>query len=343
MVQAGLYGSGVYIDDWFGARNYHNPNYRGGKAIRWNHFRPRRSIFEILYCAITRRRAQGVSPKQGLSRLPYEIKSLIFQHLVGREVCASRLVCRAWEEASRPFFAQHYLERRLFWITAANLNRLEKTVQKFGPYMKSVYIVPVHFTMDGLIHALRTYLRFRQARDGGPGAGLHGYQDTRSAPPASHRWHPEVKREQAFLHDLRAQLYFGQWYRCIDSRRTKTRIYHDKAQAHRFLRSYAAGVVAQMWLRLWQQDGPRLAAVQRQLPHCALQVRRLDFSAPQMQRNREVLGMAAPEWSVELALFCPDQAWLYDVEYGEHVATIVAEAVAAFPLGFLKSSDHVNH
>jgi hypothetical protein len=53
--------------------------------------------------------------------------------------------------------------------------------------------------------------------------------------------------------------------------------------------------------------------------------------------------MAAPEWSVELALFCPDQAWLYDEEYSEHVATIVAEAVAAFPPWLPQSSDQRNH
>ncbi|KAF1827215.1 uncharacterized protein K489DRAFT_405940 [Dissoconium aciculare CBS 342.82] len=325
-------------------RNFRNADYTDRKAIRWNHVRKRRTYLESMYRMLTWNLAQGKASPASLSRLPYEILSMVFYYLVGREVCACRLVCKEWEETTRPFFAQHYLERRLFWITGANLARLEMAVQKFGPWMKSVVIVPVHFTLDGFIQAFRTYLHYRRAPDAGPRAGLYGHDDSRTASCISPQKHARVARRLEYFSRPGAYFYIGRWNRGIDAGRTETRIYHDRAQAHRFLRSYAAGLLAQPWLRLRRQDGPRLAAVQRQLPHCRLQVRRLDFSAPQLQHNREVLGVTAPEWGVELALFCPDQTWLYDVDYSRHVATIVAEAVAAFPPLAASSSDHrMNH
>ncbi|TKA69861.1 hypothetical protein B0A55_08925 [Friedmanniomyces simplex] len=93
---------------------HHKPEYvltpttPGSPVADWR--TPRHTLVTRLRRALFPNIRQGRASPLGLSKLPYELLHPIFDHLCGREMAATRLVCREWELASRRFFN----ERRVY-------------------------------------------------------------------------------------------------------------------------------------------------------------------------------------------------------------------------------------
>lgn len=132
---------------------------------------------------------QGQPSPSGLSRLPFELLDMIFRTLCGREVHAVRLVCREWERASRPFWAEWHLQRSLFWLTGSDMKRLERLAGKFGPYMGRICVATDRFTLKGAWQLWKNY-----------------------------RWYTSVLNEQATPGEIR-NAHNASRFRCTQTRR----------------------------------------------------------------------------------------------------------------------------
>lgn len=239
---------------------------------------------------------QGKSTPLGLSKLPTELLDMIFRELCGREVHAARMVCREWETASRPYFAELHLRQSLFWLTGSDLRRLEGIATRFGPHMYFISIATDCFKFSGVWRMWRNYRRYAisTAERGSPGFLC---DDKGSGPQ-----------------------YFRQAYR-QDQPLSPWRYLRLRT----FLWCCLCHATSQTALCITGGDQRRLARIMEMVPHGTLQAAALIYEAEQLNANEYKYGRASPAFAMELALLCGQSGVLNDVAYEQHVGSIVME------------------
>jgi len=240
---------------------------------------------------------QGGPSPAGLSKLPYELLCIVFHDLCGKETLAVRAVCTEWELASRPFFAERYLSRSLFWLTPAGLDQLEAFAYRFAPYMHQIFISTDCFTLTGLCRCLRRHLRCVWVQQ---------------APT----W-LKPKRTSSNL------LYFSRRY-LMDYR-----LPGDRARTRHFCVEYARTLISQLWLRWTGDDRVRLCEIVKLLsPQAEVHVAEVGYAPHQLSNNIELYGRAAPRHALKFALFgAKNGVFSASRSYAKHVKNVVRVAV----------------
>ena len=301
---------GIILSDW------RNPK------LSWLQKARRRLLYKI---------PQERPSPPGMSRLPVELLEMIFWELCGREVHAVRLVCTDWEKASRPFFAELHLKRSLFWMTGADLRRLERLASKFGPYMGTVHVATDHFTTSGLRQVWGRYTRHRDhlarlaelSKNNGDKAVAipkpdNPIQETDAV------WVPQL----GYIYSpLRDEGKVGSEYfrHCYQQHQPLSPWRHLRLYA--FLWQYLCNMISQTLLHVTGEDERRLAEIAGMMPNGRLEAVRVSYKCERLNGNRQRYGRGAPAFAFELALLCGNGVALFDREYEEHVRRIVGDVM----------------
>ena len=224
----------------------------------------------------------------GMSKLPFELLDMIFRVLCGKEVHAVRLVCRDWEVASRPFFAERHLKRSLFWLTVADLVRLESLARRFGPYMLEIYIATDHFTISGLqqvwrkYKAHRDYLRNLQeaVADGGGEALL------RTADTNAERAGIETQAVGFVARPLHDKGKLGsEYFRHAYQQHRALSPWDRTLRLWPFIWHFLCNIVTQTLLRITGFDRRKLARIAGTMPNGRLEAARVSYAAERAERQ----------------------------------------------------------
>ena len=239
----------------------------------------------------------------GIEVLPLELANLVLIWLSAQDLRSARLVNRNWEDLTRPFFAAKHLSRSVFWLTSSSLSDLEQLSQKFGPWMRTIYITTDRFTIFGLIRLFRQY-----------------WHDSRT-----------VFTRSRYDNKLDCTVYTR--YTILDIKVPHLRKYfmakgwHCPVGSHanaRFFGCYICNIFSQTWLRLSSGDTRALTRLACQIPQCEIKVVTLSYEIGQLSDNSQQYGKPAPEHAYELALYSRETA---SDKYKTYVAWVVDEAL----------------
>lgn len=266
-----------------------------------------------------------------MSKLPFELLEMIFRCLCGKETLAVRLVCTEWEQTSRPFFAERYLVRSLFWLTRTDLRRLQSLARRFGPYTRKVYITTDRFTLSGLGAVWREYKRQRDY--------LRNLTETvaRNRPDALlQRWTSTAQgREIEIEIDLVGsivqplsdnQTYGGRYFRHAYQQHQPLSPWKT-LRLWQFSRQFLCNVLGQTWMRICGSDRRILMRIAKMMPRGELRAVDVSYESEQLNWTQQTFGRPSPAFAFELALLCADEGALRCEEYGEHVKRVVDEAM----------------
>lgn len=248
-------------------------------------------------------RKQNPSTPPGMSKLPYELKDQIFRELCGREISSTRLVCKDWEHASRPFFAQLYLQKSLLWMTESQLRFIRQLALKFGPYMKHIYIASDRFTVPGLLSAIRNYRHYCTSQTPGP----------------AHTAYLSLNTKKSSNSDI-----CQHWKHC------------NHARTFHFFAVWLRSSFSQNWLRFTGRDRRLLAELAASLSTgTELDIVNLCYDGQELNHNVTAYGRAAPRFPFEIALFnsrtlatCDAETLTTDVEYEMHLRQVLLNVLA---------------
>lgn len=238
-----------------------------------------------------------------LNSLPVELLAIVLQHLDSRNLKSARLVCRNWEQISRPDFARRHLCRTVFWITSSSLRELDGLSRKYGTYMKTVYITSTHFSGSGLLHLFKNYLRDRRAT----------FKHSRYDSTTGNRIYESATILQVKTHHL-ATYFRKQGWQYDRSWLTNVR----------FFWHYMRSILSQRWLRISGQDRAKMATALKRIPGCKLEVVNTECEVGQLQYNNRIYGKPAPKRAFELALFSREGNSV-DGAYSAHLLQVVED------------------
>ena len=171
--------------------------------------------------------------------------------------------------------------------------------------MSTIFIAAENFTIQGLLHALRQYTRFRYST-----VEIFGHSSG-----FLHR-----KPISQPLLDIKTQ-YLGRWFK-----QRECSSYCDEAQTARFFCRYVLNIVSQYQLPLLKGDIVGLSPILDRIPRCDVKVVSQRYDVGSLRHNARVYGKPAPQHAFELALFCSRQPDVDD-EYLDPVQRVVEEAV----------------